>query len=100
VPVQVRPPAPPFSCDKTGAPNFRARQIFTHEARPRLSFFHLDDCVHSGARMAPRSAAVSAVPAHKALVTTKPLVNSGSKPRIARVQGAVALKDDPDWREF
>ena len=39
-------------------------------------------------------------PAHKASVAPKTLTSSGSRPLIARVQGAVALKDDPDWRDF
>jgi methyl-accepting chemotaxis protein len=73
----------------------------------QVSFFHLDGGTHSGARMAPRIAAVAAAPAPKvsaapkASVAPKPHLNgSGGKPRIARVQGAVALKDDPDWKEF
>ncbi len=83
--------------------NAATAKVLEQQARSmdeQVSFFHLDGGVHSGARMAPRSAAVSALPAHKASVAPKPLTNSGSRPRIARVQGAVALKDDPDWREF
>ena len=83
--------------------NAATAKVLEQQARSmdeQVSFFHLDDGVHSGARMAPRSAAVPVVPAHRASVATKPASNSGSKSRPVRVQGAVALKEDPDWKEF
>jgi methyl-accepting chemotaxis protein len=82
--------------------NAATAKVLEQQARAmdeRVSFFRLDAASQSAAP------ARSVAPAHRQPVASpaaRPHLNgSGAKPaRTGRTQGAVALKDDPDWKEF
>ena len=66
----------------------------------RMAFFHIGaaDRPHASA---VRSTATPASLQRKAAPATKARINtSGAKPVRGATQGALAVKDDPDWKEF
>jgi hypothetical protein len=65
-----------------------------------VSFFRLDAASYSAAPV--RGAAAAHRPAATSPAAARPQLNgSGARPaRTGRTQRAVALKDDPDWKEF
>jgi methyl-accepting chemotaxis protein len=83
--------------------NAATAKVLEQQARAmdeRVSFFRLEAAaLHSAAPVR------GAAPVHRppvASAAARPQLNgSGTRPaRIGRTHGAVALKDDPDWKEF
>jgi methyl-accepting chemotaxis protein len=83
--------------------NAATAKVLEQQARAmdeRVSFFRLDAASHSAAPV--RGAAAAHRPPVASPAAARPQHNgSGARSaRTGRTQGAVALKDDPDWKEF
>jgi methyl-accepting chemotaxis protein len=82
--------------------NAATAKVLEQQARAmdeRVSFFRLDTASHSAAPV--RGAAAAHRPPIVSPAARPQLNGSGARPaRSGRTQGAVALKDDPDWKEF
>jgi methyl-accepting chemotaxis protein len=81
--------------------NAATAKVLEQQARAmdeRMAFFHI------GAADRPHASAVRSTAApmqRRAAPATKARINtSGAKPMRGATQGALAVKDDPDWQEF